>query len=400
MNSSGRNSESASITANVSVTKLALGGMAMMATAMGMGRFVFTPLLPDLMDGLNLNPSEAGLIASANYVGYLVGAVLAGYGWASGRERAVFVFALVATTILLAALPLAGSVASLSAVRFAAGVASAFAMVFCTTILFSQFAAAGRNDLVALHFSGVGVGMAASAVLLMCLDAVSAEWTTGWYAAALLALIGSVISIMLVRAEPTRGKVLREPLLVWNRKLIAIVVAYGLFGAGYVVTATFLVAILRDQQGQSFMEAPVWLATGIAAAASVYIWAPVARRFGLAVTFSIACVVETLGVIASVLLTAPIGPLVGGVLLGGTFVAVTAFGLQIGGTLSPNSRRRALAFMTAAFGTGQIVGPMVAGHLADLSGSYTSGSLIAAVALTLAAALALAARPAVSGTQL
>lgn len=372
----------------------------MMATAMGMGRFVFTPLLPDLMAGLNLSPSDAGLIASANYVGYLVGAVLAGYGWAAGRERTVFVWALIATTVLLAVMPLAGGVASLSAIRFAAGVASAFAMVFCATILFSQFEAAGRNDLVALHFSGVGVGMAASAILLMCLGLVAAHWTTGWYAAAMLAAAGSIVAIVLVRAGPIRDSAMKEPPLIWNRKLIAIVSAYGLFGAGYIVTATFLVAILRDQAGQSDMEGLVWLATGIAAAASVYIWEPVARRFGLTIAFSIACLVEAAGVVASVLMSAPFGPLVGGVLLGGTFIAVTAFGLQLGGILAPRSRRKALAIMTASFGAGQIVGPLFAGRLADVSGNYTSGSIVAAIILTVAALLALAAKPATQGTQL
>lgn len=384
---------------DVPVIRLAIGGMAAMATAMGLGRFVFTPLLPDLMAGMNISPSQAGLIASANYVGYLVGAVLAGYGWAAGRERTMFVWALIATTALLALVPLAGGVASLSAIRFAAGVASAFVLVFCATILFSHFAAAARNDLVALHFGGVGVGMAMSAVLLMGLGLVSADWTTGWYAAALLALVGSIAAIVLVRANPVRQQDLKEPPLVWTRKLFAIVTAYGLFGCGYIVTATFLVAILRDKAGQSDMEGPVWLATGIAAAISVYVWEPVARRFGLAVSFCIACLVEALGVAASVLLAPPLGPLVGGILLGGTFVAITTFGLQLGGILAPRSRRKALAVMTAAFGTGQIVGPLFAGRLADVSGNYTSGSVIAALILTVAALLALAARPAAAGTQ-
>lgn len=397
MTPTGAHSDSA---ADVMVIRLAIGGMAAMATAMGLGRFVFTPLLPDLMAGMGLNPSQAGLIASANYVGYLVGAVLAGYSWAAGRERAVFALALIATTALLAVMPFAGGVVSLSVIRFVAGVASAFALVFCATILFSHFAAAERNDLVALHFGGVGVGMAASALLLLGLGLTSAQWTTGWYAAAMLALVGSIVAIGLVRADPVRHEDLKEPPLVWTRKLIAIVTAYGLFGCGYIVTATFLVAILRDKAGPSDMEGPVWLATGIAAAVSVHVWEPVARRFGLAVSFSIACLVEAVGVSASVLLPSPLGPFVGGLLLGGTFVAITTFGLQLGGILAPRSRRKALAVMTAAFGTGQIIGPLFAGRLADVSGNYTSGSMIAAIILTVAALLALVAKPAATGTQL
>ncbi len=403
MNDSGRRSEAEtpSTLRRPSVVPLALGGLAVMAAAMGLGRFAFTPLLPDLMAGLNLSPADAGIIASANYVGYLVGALLASLGWAAGRERAASLLALVATTLLLAAMPFASAVVGLSLIRFAAGVASAFAMIFCTAILVSRFEAVGRSGLQALHFSGVGVGIAVSALLVLWLHRAGADWKTGWYAAAALALVGTMISFALVRVGPVRvnGEV-REPPLVWDRKLASITLAYGLFGLGYIVTATFLVAIIRSANGHLSLEGLVWLVTGIAAAPSVFFWAPAVRRFGLTVTFSIGCLVEAAGVGASVLLPVPAGPFIGGILLGGTFVAVTAYGLQIGRKLSPRAPRRALAIMTAAFGTGQIIGPAVAGYLAEVSGSYTSGSLVAAAALLVAAACALLAKPGPSGTQL
>ena len=57
-----------------------------------------------MMSGVPLSAADAGFIASANFVGYLVGAVLAAYGWAAGRERLVALSALLATAILLAAM--------------------------------------------------------------------------------------------------------------------------------------------------------------------------------------------------------------------------------------------------------------------------------------------------------
>jgi hypothetical protein len=163
--------------------------------------------------------------------------------------------------------------------------------------------------------------------------------------------------------------------------------AYGLFGFGYVITATFIVAIVRASPTASTMEPVFWLALGLAAIPSVAVWMAVGRHLGVLNAFALASAVEAAGVFASVAWPTPGGLLLAAILLGGTFMGLTALGLVAARSLAATDPRRWLAILTAAFGLGQIVGPIVAGYGFDLTGSFFLPSMVAVVALVVSAAL-------------
>jgi MFS family permease len=375
----------------------ALAGAVGMAVAMGFGRFSYTPILPGMMLDLPLTPGEAGVIAASNFVGYLLGAVLAGLSFAQGRERVIALGMLLATTLLLCAMGLATSVVVFSLIRFLAGVASAFSMIMISQIVLTRGAAAGRTYVQSLHFAGVGLGIAASSLMVWLLPASQgdalANWREAWFAGAFLAMLGTAcVALALPEGPPTTGKPVAEPPLVWTRPLAALTLTYGLFGFGYVITATFLVAMARAGAVDHTVEFLCWLVTGLSAAVSVALWRLAVPRIGVVGIYLVGLVVEALGVFLTVLLPFPAAPLIGGLLLGATFMMITAFGLQIGRALAPMSQRRALAIMTAAFGVGQIAGPLVAGWLAGNTGSFTAPTLIASVVLLLCAVIIFAER--------
>lgn len=362
--------------------RYAFAGMIAMAVAMGIGRFVYTPILPGMMDEIGMSASDAGLIASANYLGYLLGALVAAGGWAEGHERFLALSGLGANALLAAAMGLTQELPVFLAIRFLAGIASAFMMVFLASIVFSRIALAGRSDLQAVHFGGVGLGIATSALMTGALVMAGADWTAGWFWAAAISAFGFLAVLLLVDGGPAVvGERRREPALPRHGPLLRLIVAYGVFGFGYVVTATFLVAIVRQDEGGRLFESAAWLVTGIAAMPSVYLWSRLAGRTGLATAYAVGCVVEAVGVAASVMVGGHAGPLIGATLLGGTFVAITALGLQAARLLAPASPRRVFALMTASFGLGQILGPVVAGYMADWTGSFFAPSLVAAAGL-------------------
>ncbi|KPH08675.1 MFS transporter [Rhizobium acidisoli] len=370
----------------------AAAGAVAMAAAMGFGRFSYTPILPGMMSGVPLSAADAGFIASANFVGYLVGAVLAAYGWAAGRERLVALLALLATAILLAAMAATNSVAVFAVIRFLAGLASAFAMVFTSSIVLSHGAAAGNDHVQAAHFGGPGAGIALSSIMVFLIGlgfhGGQDSWRADWIGGALYCAASLVVVFLLLPSAPAQSaRTGKEPALVWSRPMVLITLSYGLFGFGYVITATFLVTIARLSSTGAFVEFLCWFIAGLTSAVALFAWKPLVRPLGLGGVYVAALLVEAAGVLATVMLPHSAAPLIGGALFGATFLAITAYGLQIGRKLSPESPRRILAMMTAAFGVGQIVGPVVAGWIAERSGSFTVPTVIAAAALLVCAAL-------------
>ncbi len=375
----------------VNLFTTALAGAVAMAAAMGFGRFSFTPILPGMMAGVPLSAADAGFIASANFVGYLVGAVLGAYGWAAGRERLVALLSLLATAILLAAMAATDSVLVFAAIRFLAGVASAFTLVFTSAIVLSHGAVAGNDHVQAAHFGGPGAGIAISSVMVLALgyvfDDAAGGWRADWIGGALFCLVSLGVAWALLPKAPVHTGQAKEPALVWNRPMVVLTLSYGSFGFGYVITATFLVAIARMSASGPIVEFLCWFIAGLMATVALFIWRPFVRLLGLGGVYVAALIIEAVGVLATVALPHSVAPLIGGALFGATFLAITAYGLQIGRRLSPDSPRRILALMTAAFGVGQIIGPVVAGWIAQVTGNFVLPTIIAAVVLVFCAAL-------------
>ncbi len=349
---------------------LSIGGLLAMAAGIGIGRFVYTPILPPMVEALGLSKSQAGLIASANFVGYLAGALLATLRL-PGSRRAWLLAALVANAAGLAAMGLVTSLPSFLVLRLLAGIFSAFALVHASALVLQRLAEAGKPSLSAVHFAGVGTGIAVSAALVATLS----DWRTMWFASAALASLAAAAVAVLVPEEDHASR----PTAAHGNAPLALIVAYGLFGFGYIITATFIVAQVRGTPAIAPLEPYIWVLFGLSAAPSVALWTALSRKWGILNAFAIASLVEAAGVAGSAIWTNEVTVIGAALLVGGTFMGLTALGL-----IAASGR---IALMSASFGFGQILGPLFAGYVFDATGSLALPLLGAAAALIVAAAL-------------
>jgi predicted MFS family arabinose efflux permease len=369
---------------------IALGGLIALAVAMGVGRFVYTPILPFMEESLGLTKAESGLLASANFLGYLLGALGASSPALPGGRRNWFLGALAVSALTTGAMGASSSMAAFLGLRFLGGVASAFVLVFSSALVLERLAAAGRPGLSAVHFAGVGCGIAVSAVLVAGLAAGGQDWRGLWlYNGALSLLALGAVAWLVPNEAEAKAPAGSSQDGGFDRRLIALIVAYGLVGFGYVITATFISTMVRTTPEIRSIEPVIWLVVGLSAAPSVALWVWIGRRWGNERSFAIACLVEGLGVAMSVLTANAAAVIVAAALLGGTFMGLTALGLMNARGLARGDPRRTLAFMTAAFGLGQMIGPAFAGFAYGLDDSFLAPSLVAAAGLLLGACLVL-----------
>lgn len=367
---------------------LSFGGLLAMATGIGVGRFVYTPILPAMVEALSLSKSQAGLIASANFLGYLAGALLAAVRL-PGSRRFWLLASLAVTAICLSGMGLATTMPAFIGLRLVAGAASAFALIFSSALVIDRLSAAGQGALSAVHFAGVGVGIAVSAIVVAVLLRAGAAWPVLWFASAGFAAIASLAVVWLV--SPDEAAVLSGQAAAGtslSADFVALLLSYGLFGFGYVITATFIVDMVRGYPALAHLEPYIWVLFGLSAVPSVAMWAGLGRRWGVLRVYAVACIVEAAGVAASALWQHPASIVISAVFVGGTFIGLTALGLVATRSSGGDPRGR-IALMTVSFSIGQILGPAFAGYVYDVTGSLAMPLLAAVGALLLAAVLSL-----------
>lgn len=362
-----------------------------LATAMGIGRFAFTPLLPMMLADGVVDLPGASWLASANYLGYLVGALLCTFQpliWSRFKTLPPVLSTtwlrggLVSTCILT--LGMALHVPALWPwLRFAAGVASAFVFVFTSGWCLARLAERNASNLGGLMFTGPGAGIAISGVLASGMVALQWKAAAGWLIFGVLACVLTAITwrtfgMKLANTAPVKTDVATptarvQTSFVSRWQMIWVAIAYGLDGLGYIITATFLPVIARQAMPGSAWLDLFWPLFGLAVIAGALISTRISLKGDLRYILAASYMMQAIGVILTVWLPTPLGFALGSLLLGLPFTVITFFAMQEVRRLKPNSVASYTGLITAVYGLGQIVGPPMAAWLLSRSATVGQG---------------------------
>ncbi len=281
---------------------LAIGGLIAMAAAVGIGRFIYTPILPLMAEGLHLTKGEAGLIASANFVGYLAGAVAAASPRLRGNPRTWLLAALAISAVTTGAMAWPAAWRRFSLLRFMGGVASAYVLVLASSLVLERLAASGHGGLSAVHFSGVGTGIVVSALLTwaLALGRVGLARDVGRrrHAVACRLRRRCRSSFPEDAARPSAGdaaagSAARRAARGGSRSPMAC--SASAMSSRRPSSSSSCAARRRPLRSSRYSG---WF--GLAAIPSVALWAAAGRRHGVLRSFAAACIIEAAGVFASV----------------------------------------------------------------------------------------------------
>ncbi|MDZ5633856.1 YbfB/YjiJ family MFS transporter [Janthinobacterium sp. GMG1] len=368
----------------------AIAAAVILAIGMGFGRFAFTAIYPHMVGEGVLSLRDGSLAASANYAGYLLGAILAMRARAHNAHR-LCLWSVAGTAICLGVLALTMPVWLIVTVRGVAGVFSALAMVAASLWLLVQRRQARGAPLL---YAGVGAGIAVSAELLVLASHL------GWHSAGMWLLLAGVTVLAGLAAAPAIaasgqpapdapaqvGATALAPVAPWPLVLI-----YGLAGLGYIVTATYL-PVLVGAALPGLNSAHVWAVFGLGAAPSCFLWHRLHERLGTRQALRLNLLLQALGVALPVLVPTVAGYLLSAILVGGTFVGTVTIAMPAAQRAAGKAGKfgaNMMAIMTVVYGIGQIIGPVLAGSLYAQSHSFNSALLAAAGALLLAIVVSL-----------
>jgi MFS family permease len=366
-------------------------GMAVLFSCLGLGRFSLGMLLPSMGTSLGLNYSQMGVLGTGNFVGYMISVVLAGMVARAIGARWTITLGLILVGASMVLISRAAGFVGVMTLYVATGIGSGLANVPMMGLVSHWFFKSNRGRAAGAMLSGNGIAIVFSGLFIPWVNAsVGVQgWRTSWMTIGAISLVIAAIAGFLLRNNP--GEKGLSPLgqagsasapLEANPKkkptvnkwiLVHLGCIYALFGATYVVYATFIVTAMVNERGFGENTAGTfWAVVGGLSIFSGPVFGWLSDRLGRKTGMM---VVYTLFTISYVLVAANLPNLFLYASIGIFGLAVwsipTIMSAAVGDYTGPVRAVKAFGFITLFFGAGQITGPVVAGFMADITGTFS-----------------------------
>lgn len=361
-----------------------LAGASALMLVHGLGRFAYTPLLPYLIsDGL-LTLEQGARVATSNYVGYLLGALLALALHTPARMRIALPLALIINTLVTLAQVQADSYQSLLWLRLLNGISNGIVFVQAPALVLEWLAQHQRTRLSGLIYLGLGGGLLLSSATV----SLPAQWLSGaarWWPMALLSIPLALLSSVLLsrlKLQPHATAHTQSRSSLFDRASIPLFLAYTGAGLGYILPMTFLPALAREQlPAHDPLLSGAWVWTATASLLSIALWNSLGARIGdrRALLFNYAA--QALGAAAPMIWPGSVGILLCAVLVGGSFIGTVFLTQRLARSLHPHQGPRLSAALIALYGASQLLGPWISAQALELGATLTQCFAIGAGAL-------------------
>lgn len=356
-------------------------GIFSLLLALGIARFSYTPLLPLMQQQAGLGLAEGGWLAAVNYCGYLSGALLASMISDLHLKDRLYRIGMIVAILSTIMMGLADNLWVWLLSRYVAGLASAAAMLLGTGLILNWLLRHDHRPELGIHFAGIGLGIAGCSVAVWLMTP-TLNWREQWFALSALACLLAIPALRWLPAPDNTGisktgQKLEDnpPSALFLRLFMA---AYFCAGVGFVISATFIVAIINQLPGMAGKGAMIFLAIGIGAAPACISWDFIARRTGELNALILAALLQIVGILLPVTTSGLLPALFAALLFGSTFVGMVSLVLTMAGRYYPTKPAKMMGKMTISYGIAQVLAPAINGWLATQLGSYAGGLWMAA----------------------
>ncbi|WP_313281437.1 YbfB/YjiJ family MFS transporter [Stutzerimonas balearica] len=364
-----------------------LAGAILLLVVHGLGRFVYTPLLPWLVEDGLLTIQQGASIASWNYLGYLVGALLALRWHSVAQIRRSLPWALLLHVLSSLLQTQADSADALAALRLANGIANGLVFVQGPSLILEWLARQQRASSSGLVYLGVCVGLILSSLLVSLSDGLLSGADRWWPAAVLsvpLAWWGwrQLARLDMPDQAPQTTSHASPSGRLLDRSSTPLFLSYAGAGMGYILPMTFLPMVARLQvEPGDFLIDSSWLVVAVATLPSPWLWNRLGVRLGDDIALRLSYLAQLIGVLAALLLPGALGILLCAVLVGGTFLGTVLLTQRLARTLHPHQGPRLSAALIALYSLTQLAAPWLTSLWVGQGGSLHSAFWLSAGAL-------------------